>query len=723
MSMLLYNDETKNDVLTNLISEVYGVSTVGNKKLLNIGAAFDTETTSFIDEQDGEESAIVYVWMFGIRNTVVYGRELDDFADMINILNNYFKSEDVKLVVYVHNLKYDFQFIKRYFYWSKIFTKSKRDILFANISNIEFRDSLALAGGRSLAFIGEELRAPGFKKAVGELDYTKIRHPETPLTEQELHYCEMDIRVLVEYIKEKIEDDGGIHKIPYTNTGYVRNYVRNACFARREKYLELMDGLTITPGCYQQSEQAFMGGAVGANLKVIGKVVHNVTSYDIKSSYPYVMVTGYYPMSYGIPVSNKEANKIARKWLNVQPFQDEYCYQFKLKIWGLVPKEGNDYCFPLSESKCTATAGARVSYGTQSDDMFDIYRIGSGRVITALFVETVCTELDFDTYKNFYDLENHDWRVEEMRKFKKGALPTPIVKSTLKFFHDKTTLDGVPGREAEYMISKNMLNAIYGMMVEKPVRPDYAFNNWIVAKNEIDYVQKVEDYNNKYNRFLFYPWGVWVTAQARWRLYQAIHEVGKDFVYCDTDSVKFTNVDKHYAYFNLVNKEAHNNMIRLARRLNISISDVLPKAPNGKEKCLGVWENEWTAKRFKTLGAKRYLIEFENGEMALTVAGTNKAHTLYYLINQQFFHGKDMFENFNENLVIPAEYSKRLISKFIEKDRGGYMTDYLGNRYNYHAPSGIYMEPSAYSFSIAHRTKEAVEWLISEEDLTGSIDK
>ena len=129
MSMLLYNDKTKNDVLINLVSEVYGVSPVGKKKLLNVGAAFDTETTSFIDAQDGEESALVYVWMFGIGQTVVYGRYLDDFHDMIVTLNSYFSKEKVKLIVYVHNLKYDFQFIKKYFQWSKIFTKSNRDII------------------------------------------------------------------------------------------------------------------------------------------------------------------------------------------------------------------------------------------------------------------------------------------------------------------------------------------------------------------------------------------------------------------------------------------------------------------------------------------------------------------------------------------------------------------------------------------------------------------
>lgn len=710
MPMMLFNKETADNVISELISATMHKDILGNKKIINEGAAFDTEVSSFIDEYDGLPSALVYVWMFGIGDVVVYGRELDDFVDMMKLLNFYLMREEMQLVVYIHNMKYDFQFIKKFFEWDKIFTKSKRDVLFANLGGVEFRDSLVLSGGRSLAFIGDELRKSGYKKAVGELDYNKVRHPQTPLTDEELHYCEMDIRVLVEYIREKIEDDGGIHKIPYTNTGYVRRFVRNACFEHREKYLELMDGLTMTPGCYQQSERAFMGGAVGPNLKYIGKTVTQVTSYDIKSSYPYVMVTGYYPMSYGVPVSNKEAPKFLTS--------KNHCCQFTLEVWGLQPKPGNDYCFPLSESKCIDTAGVRCSYGTgELEDMFSVYRVGSGRVITALYVKTVCTELDFATYKKFYDLDNCEWRVSEMRVFKRGWLPAPIIKSIVKFFRDKTTLDGVEGREAEYMISKNMLNAIYGMMVEKPVRPDFGYKDGIIFKNDIQYVKKITEYNEKYNRFLFYPWGVWVTAQARWRLYDAIAEVGPDFIYCDTDSVKFINPEKHQAYFDNRNREARRNITAMASRLNIPLEDALPKSPKGSEKCLGVWENEGTYAKFKTLGAKRYLIEHQNGEMSLTVAGTNKMQSLYYLINEQFFHGKDMFENFNSSLVIPADYSKRLVATFIEEERSGWVTDYLGNRYYYQVPSAIHMAPSAYSFSIAERTREAVEWLLSEEEM------
>lgn len=699
--MKLYNQSTRVDCMNEILSMINPKNAIGKNSILNLAAAFDTETSSFIDKADGLKSALCYAWMFGVEDAVIYGRTLEDFQEFMTEFNLQLAILNCKLITYVHNLKYDFQFIKKYFEWGNIFTKSRRDILYANLGNVEFRDSLVLAGGRSLAYIGKNLRAKGFEKAVGELDYSLIRTPITPLTERELHYCEMDIRVLVQYIREKIEDDEDITKIPYTNTGYVRRYVKNECFRNRKRYMSLMDELTMTPGCYQAAEKAFMGGATGPNIKYIGNTfTEPVTSYDIKSSYPYVMCTGYYPMSYGIPVPNNKCIEYLES--------KEYCSIFTLEVFNLIPQEWNDFCYPISESKCETLIGVHK---------------GAGRVISAQYLKIICTELDLDTYKKFYKIGWDNMRISFMRVFKRGRLPKPIVKSVVNFFFNKTTLDGVKGKEAEYMISKNMLNAIYGMAVEKPVRPDFKYNNGIVSKGEIDYVQKVVEYNDKHSRFLFYPWGVWVTAQARWRLYDAIAECGKDFIYCDTDSVKILNAEKHQWYFERVNAEAYNNMLECAAYLHMRPSEVIPKSPKGKEKILGVWEKEWTAKRFKTIGPKRYLIEFENGECMLTAAGVNKEGALHYLINRQFFHGEDMFDKFNEGLIIPASYAKRLIATFIEEERSGWVTDYKGKKYYYRTPSGIHMAPSDYHFTIPDYTKEAIAMLLGDDyEESGQIE-
>lgn len=677
------------EALMNLKSEILLSQCVGKKRVLNIPSAFDTEASSFIDPDHGNEVGLCYIWMFGIRDTVVYGRYLDEFVSLVTKVNEFLERQKQKLYVYVHFLKYDFSFIKKLFNWNDVFIRSMREPLYARCGNIEFRDSLALAGGRGLAYIGKHLRTKVLK-AEGDLDYDKIRTPETPLVTKELHYCEMDIRVLCQYIKEKIEDDGDITKIPYTNTGYVRNYCRNACFENRGRYMDFIDGLTLTPDAYLQCEKAFMGGAVGPNIKYVGQTIENLHSYDIKSSYPYVMVTGYFPMQYPIPVPDKQATK------DIEALVTKYCCQFTLEIWDLFPK--TDYCFPISEHKCNEVLGGRVA---------------SGRVINAMYVSINVTELDYMTFKKFYDFG--EMRIRRCRIYTRGFLPAPIIKSVLKFFNDKTTLDGVKGKEAEYMIAKNMLNSVYGMMVEKIVRDSYFFREDF-GKGDKDYVGQVVDYNEKRNRFLYYPWGVWVTAHARYRLYDAIAAVGDDYRYCDTDSVKF--IGEHTDYFDRVNREARTLVTKVAERLKLPLDYVIPCDPEGNPKCLGVWEHEYDAVRFKTIGAKRYLVEYTDGKLALTVAGTNKASTLEYIQQQALVTKQSPFDIFNEHLVVPAEYAKRTTAKFIDKFSNGFVTDYLGVRHYYESESGVYIKPTSYSFSITDEMVDAILFLTHDGHYT-----
>ncbi len=693
------------EALLDLKAEMLMSQCVGKRRVLNIPAAFDTEASSFIDADHGNEVGLCYIWMFGIRDTVVYGRYLDEFVTLVTKLNEFLKRYKQRLYVYVHFLKYDFSFIKKLFKWDDVFIRSMREPLYARYGSIEFRDSLALAGGRGLAYIGKHLRTKVLK-AEGDLDYDKIRTPETPLVTKELHYCEMDIRVLCQYIKEKIEDDGDITKIPYTNTGYVRNYCRNACFENRGRYMDFIDGLTLTPDAYLQCEKAFAGGAVGPNIKYVGQTVENLHSYDIKSSYPYVMATGYFPMQYPIPVPDKQATK------EIESLVTNFCCQFTLEVWDLFPK--TDYCFPISEHKCNEVLGARVA---------------SGRVINAMYVNINVTELDYMTFKKFYNFG--EMRIRRCRIYTRGFLPAPIVKSVLEFFNRKTTLDGVEGKEQEYMVSKNMLNSVYGMMVEKIVRESYFFSTDF-GKGDKDYIGQVVDYNEKRNRFLYYPWGVWVTAHARYRLYDAIAAVGDDYRYCDTDSVKF--IGEHTEYFDRVNREAHALVTKLAERLNLPIDYVIPRDPDGNKQCLGVWKHEWDAFRFKTIGAKRYLVDFswtEKGnkyydvpgtKLELTVAGTNKTSTLEYMQQQALVTKQSPFDIFNEHLVIPAEYAKRTTAKFIDKPSNGFVTDYLGVRRYYESESGVYIKPTSYSFSITDEMLDAILYLThdghyTEEDI------
>lgn len=267
----------------------------------NVPAAFDIETTSFYANgihAPENKRAVMYHWQFGIDDFVTYGRTWEEFTTFVELLSAILDlSPNRRLVVYVHNLPYEFQFLRERFTWDKVFLLEDRKPVYASHNGLEFRCSLKLSGGKSLANVGKDLIKHDVKKMEGDLDYEILRSPLTPLTPEEQLYCENDIRVLLAYIAEKIEQDGDITKIPLTNTGYVRNYCRKKCYSRYRPYRRIMDELTIEPDEFSQLKRAFMGGHTHANARYVRKVLHGIASYDFKSSYPAVMVQERFPMS------------------------------------------------------------------------------------------------------------------------------------------------------------------------------------------------------------------------------------------------------------------------------------------------------------------------------------------------------------------------------------------------------------------------------------------
>lgn len=211
-----------------------------NKKIeyYNVPASFDIEVTSFYDGEKIPQNkrAIMYIWQFGICDQVTYGRTWEEFELFIELIQAALGlTEERRLLVFVHNLPYEWQFIRKRFKWDKVFLLEDRKPVSARYGGIEFRCSLKLSGGKSLANVGKDLVYHKIQKKTGDLDYNIIRTPNTPLTDLELGYCEYDIRVLNAYIDEKIQMDGNITRIPLTNTGYVRDYCRKACFRAAEE--------------------------------------------------------------------------------------------------------------------------------------------------------------------------------------------------------------------------------------------------------------------------------------------------------------------------------------------------------------------------------------------------------------------------------------------------------------------------------------------------------
>lgn len=670
------------DFIEKLIKHSKDFQTIrDNKKkyYYNIPAAFDIEVTSFYD--NGKKRALMYIWQFGIWNYVTYGRTWEEFVNLINAVKVILQlSNEKRLVVYVHNFAYEFQFIRKRFEWEEVFFLDDRKPVYANAHGVEFRCSLKLSGGKPLAALPKDLRKYVVYKQSGALDYETKRTPLTPLTDKELLYCEDDIRVLLCYIQEKIENDGDITKIPLTNTGYVRNYCRKACYSNWRKYRNLMEELTITPFEYSQLKSAFQGGFVHANAHYVEQVLHGVGSYDFKSSYPASMVLEKFPMSRAKHIQGTvDETQLSRLLLTK-------CCIFDIEIWGLIPKRHQDH--PISSSKCRE---------------LEWYTLDNGRVVTASHLKTTITEQDYFVYKEFYDWERCE--IRNFMYYEKQYLPKNFVLAILDFFEKKTTLDGIAEEYVNYMLSKNMLNAAYGMIVTDIVRDEHKYpsDHDLKKQKEREALQKrnperieevISKYNDNVRRFLYYPWGVWVTAYSRANLFSGIIELDEDYVYSDTDSVKGINIDNHEEYFKRYNDQIIKKIKAAAAYHKIPEEKFSPLNPKGKKKTLGIWDFEGVYDSFKTLGAKRYLVE-KKGVFTLTLAGANKKKAMEYLLTG------DPFNGFSDKLVIPKESSGRLLLTYIDDETEGDIVDANGVQYHYTELSSIHMEASEYHLSMS----------------------
>ena len=659
---------------------------------LNTPIAFDIETASFLNER-GEKTAITYMWTFAIEDTTIQFRSWEWFDAFMTYLSDFFHTHIKKrIIIYVHNLAYEFQFMRKWLNWENVFAIDSRKPVYALTDNgVEFRCSYILSG-YSLEKVAENLQKHPIKKLVGDLDYNLVRNSETVLTPAENAYCINDVLIITHYIKECIENDGNIAKIPLTKTGYVRDFCRNACLyplgknhkKGSKEYCEfraMIKNLNITTEEYNQLKRAFQGGFTHASAWKNGKIYENVGSYDFTSSYPAVMLAERFPMS--------SAEKIEIKSEDDFNFNLRYyCCLFDVFFDNLESISYTEH--PLSVAKCRELKN---------------YINDNGRLVCAKTCLTTMTEQDFFTIREFYKWDSI--KVGNFRRYKKGYLPTEFVKAILKLYENKTVLKGVAGKEIEYLKSKEMLNSCYGMTVTDVCREEIIYKTeW--SEESPNVAKSLEKYNKNPRRFLFYPWGVWVTAYARRNLFSGIKEFANDYIYSDTDSIKATNIDRHNDYINRYNMEITKKLQQAMEWHGLPIEKTEPKTKDGVKKPLGVWDFEGTYTYFKTIGAKRY-ITYKDNKLSLTVAGLNKKVCAPYLI-ERFGNVLSVFKNFNDSLYIPPEHTGKNTHTYIDEEQTGHVTDYQGNTAEYIEKSCVHLTGADYSFSLS---SDYIKYLLS----------
>lgn len=264
---------------------------------LDITATFDIETTN--TDTDG----FAYSWQTCIGGVVIVPRYFEDWAEMLETLvDKWGVNEKNRLVLYVHNLGYEHQYIMqlltaRWGLADSLYTKSRKPLYLRFDNGIEFRDSFKLFQ-KSLARATEGCT---HAKLAGDLDYTVYRTPDTPLTDTEFAYCVNDVLGLYEAI-ERLKAEHGYNQatVPYTNTGMVIEAVRKKIMPDR-RCMAAIKALQLDREQMALAYHCMSGGDTHGTRWRAGLTYINCNSYDFKSAHPSEQLLWKFPS--GAPVT------------------------------------------------------------------------------------------------------------------------------------------------------------------------------------------------------------------------------------------------------------------------------------------------------------------------------------------------------------------------------------------------------------------------------------
>lgn len=588
-------------------------------------SGFDIETTK------GEKGSYMYIWAFNINGMTRTGRTWEELKDFLSSIKQIYKIEkNQRFFVWVHNLSYEFQFLRKTFNITEIFAKSKRNILKCVIDDwLELRDSLAISGC-SLEKTVPLYNLP-VEKMVGDLDYSIPRNSKTPLTEKELTYVRHDVEILHEFSK-KIAD---LYIIPHgycplTKTGILRHEVKE--ISKQGHFSPIINEMRNSfPLSYEKyntlTTWLLSGGITHANPRKVGIILDAVTGLDLKSDYPFQMATKYYPTGKPVKIQNELST-----FLSVAK---NHCVIAHIKIYDIILKRLSPIS-PISFHKCISVENVKKD---------------NGKIWSADNIEIMVTELDLEYIMETYDYSSI--KILYAESYKRITLPDYIIEPVLDGFIEKEKLEK---NTSEYLLAKQKPNSGYGMMLTKMATEELTVKEGDIV---LDTDYKFNYRKERRKAFLSPLWGIYVTSHARHTLMRFINKIGNDVVYCDTDSIYLLNYEKHKHIF-----DEYNNKVMAYNKKHF------PK------ECiqLGTFENEGTCSKFKTLGAKRYIYE-RDGKIKTTVSGMKKDKFVDYCISRH----ADPFKEFHDNVILSVLISGKTTMKYHDDYTSEYITDEYGN--------------------------------------------
>lgn len=602
-----------------------------------IGCGLDIETTNVIKRhRDSKQkfiydhvAAYAYAFMITIGDHSLLCRRWDEILTVLKIMQRYGRKNKGTFFCWIANCSFEFQFFRSRIKIRSAFAKKSRQPLYFNTDRIHYADALAITGG-SLQHLSKTYTQT--QKKVGDLDYSIPRSWRSPLSDTEKEYCYSDTEILSEfsdYIFTHYPDQG--QQIPYTQTGIIRAEVRAGAEAAKGAKEFVRSAYPPSRMEYDAIMHYLFRGGLTHACAILANIEHtDVYGYDLTSSYPAVMLQEYYPMSVFMPITLQHDGKYI-----TDPVLHSHCCMFVADFYDI-------------EAITMHTIESKHKIIEATDAIYD-----NGRLIKAKHIRVHLTELDYDNYTKFYTWDRIE--IGSAKAAARGKLPKYLREPLLRWYVRKQQLkawckrNGIRSDDLpEYRIAKAMVNSFYGLCVQRLrfISPIYDIKRGIWAETIKDkpYAAAIK------NAVLLPQWGIWVTAHARHRIADMIHRIDPDkyhssVIYYDTDSIyTIGDCSELIAAYN--------------SEISVHNKDLPPECDD-----LGLFDKIGKSghfKRFKTIGAKRYIKETDDGEIIATVAGLNgEAYVRKY--------GSRAFDAFSlDGFLIAAGEAEKLTSIYID---------------------------------------------------------
>lgn len=641
--------------------------------------SFDTETTTVFKVggewcaqdftrpsniyRDAPKRCFVYIWQMAINDDVIYGRDIRDFFvfwERFALVN------PAKNIVYVHNLGYDFEFLCEYLPRDTVvFAKSAYKPMYVHVPSmgIEYRCSYMLTN-MALERCAKEFGL-SVKKMSGDMAYNVMRLPNTPLTPREMAYCEFDVRVINAMIREIfLKRYDCVADIPLTQTGEVRRECKKI-MQRIPYHLKNMRQIKPNLDMYKIFVKILQGGYTHLNYFYNNITLSNVVSYDKTSSYPDIMCTRLFPVG-----QFRQCTEYIRG-------DKHYAYILYIRCEKIRAKTCWSY---IARHKITKSGGCKND---------------NGKINYCDYAEMWVTDIDYDIILDNYAVENGGGiAVLKVYKSYKNYLPREFVLMVLKQYSDKTKLKNVEGMSAVYMQQKQKINSDFGMMITNDIHDDILFNTvshvWECAEPLTD--NDISAKLSQQKPFLYFAWGIWVTAYGRNDIFRLLMQIDFDAVYSDTDSIKMLNGDKYRHLIDDFNAQCDERIARVCKTLDISTELFSPRDINGIVHTLGHFECEGTYDKFLSIGAKKYCY-MQGGKFRAVVAGMQKS----YIDKDGVHQTLTRMDDFKIGKSIP---NARSIHWHLTEQTPVTLTDKYGNVYTVDNKQGIALMSASYTFSV-----------------------